>query len=74
MTSAKADAARHALEQLQEYISTLEVALTFYADPMRHDGPNKALLPHDPFTPADAGYRMDVTRDGGAIARKALGL
>jgi hypothetical protein len=47
-------------------------ALRFYADPLRYQGGNQRPLPGDEFTPAGFYYRIDVTRDGGAIARAAL--
>lgn len=47
-------------------------ALEFYADPRRYDGPNQRLTSDDKYTPTDAGYMQDVTRDGGALARKTL--
>jgi hypothetical protein len=55
-------------------IQELEHALRFYASSLRYKGPNQPALPGalDPYTPKGFPYRMDVTRDGGAIARKAL--
>lgn len=49
-------------------------ALAFYADLTRYDGPNQRLPDgeSDPYTPANMGYRMDVIRDLGKIARDAL--
>lgn len=46
-------------------------ALSFYADQQRYRGPNQRPIPGDAWPDSD-GYRLDVTRDGGAIARAAL--
>lgn len=54
------------------HLETLVKALEFYADPTRYDGPNQRLIGSDPFTPQDQGYRQDVIRDGGNIAREAI--
>ena len=53
----------------------LREAVTFYADERRYNGPNqrRAGWPDDPFTGDDESYTRDVTRDGGEIARQALG-
>jgi hypothetical protein len=53
-------------------IDALVKALEFYADPKRYDGPNMQPIPNDIYAKPDAAYIMDVTRDGGSIARKAL--
>lgn len=53
-------------------IEALVKALEFYGDPSRYDGPNQRLVGDDPYTPKDQGYRQDVTRDGGKIARDML--
>lgn len=49
-------------------------ALEFYADQRRYDGPNQGPIPDDPHAKPDAAYIMDVTRDHGTIAAKALRL
>lgn len=50
----------------------LRKALSFYADPERHLGPNQHLKDGtDPWNP-DCPYVWDVTRDNGRIAREAL--
>lgn len=53
-------------------IDKLEKALSFYADPIRYQGPNQMAEPGDKWTPEDATYRQDVSRDNGSIARTAL--
>lgn len=53
-------------------INGLEKALSFYADPIRYQGPNQMAEPGDKWTPEDAPYRQDVSRDNGSIARAAL--
>lgn len=53
-------------------IVRLRHALEFYADPRRYDGPNQRPIEGDPYAKPDAAYIMDVTRDNGAIAKKAL--
>ena len=53
-------------------IAELENALRFYADPVRYQGPHQLPRPDDPYTPPDAAYMVDIIRDGGQIARKAL--
>ena len=48
-------------------------ALEFYADPTRYNGPNIRLEGEpDRYQPDNLYYRLDVTRDGGGIARNAL--
>lgn len=53
-------------------IKTMRKALSFYADPLRYQGPNQPPLAKDEFTPADFPYRIDVTRDNGEIARSSI--
>ena len=54
-------------------VGELEGALGFYADTERYHGPNqRQVRDKDPFTPEDAVYIQDVTRDRGDIARAAL--
>lgn len=53
-------------------IEELEGALGFYASVVRYQGPNQRAMPDDKWTDDDAVYRLDVTRDGGAIARATL--
>ena len=50
----------------------MAVALAFYADPRRHNGPNQNPIEGDKFAKPDAAYILDVTRDHGEIARSAL--
>ena len=53
----------------------LREALSFYADESRYFGPNQPLRQEADRWSAAAGltaYRLDVTRDGGQIARRAL--
>jgi hypothetical protein len=47
-------------------------ALQFYADPRRYRGPNQPRPEGDEFTPSKFPYMIDVTRDGGLIARDAI--
>ncbi len=56
-------------------VAELEHALSFYADATRYRGPNQGIVEGvvDHFTPPDAAYCQDVSRDSGAIARAALG-
>lgn len=58
--------------ELLSEITRLRTALEFYADPRRYDGPNQQPIPDDPYAKPDAAYIMDVTRDHGSIAVKAL--
>ena len=60
------------IEKLRNQLVKVNHALAFYADPDRYDGPNLNPLPNDPYAPADLFYRLDVTRDGGRIAKAAL--
>ena len=57
-------------------LDELRAALSFYADETRYWGPNQRLaVDESDVWSAEAGldvYRLDVTRDGGAIARAAL--
>jgi hypothetical protein len=58
---------------LERQNAELLAALKFYADPLRYRGPNQSCIPNgDPYTPLDAAYRQDVTRDQGHIAREAI--
>ena len=52
----------------------LKKALSFYADQTRYHGPNQRLEVADEWSEAVGltAYRLDVTRDGGLIARQAL--
>ena len=52
----------------------LKKALSFYADSTRYHGPNQRLDEPDEWSDAVGltAYRLDVTRDGGMIARQAL--
>lgn len=62
------------LRRLHAANAELAEALTFYADPTRYHGPMLPLIEPDKWSD-DAGlhaYRLDVTRDGGVIARAAL--
>lgn len=61
-----------ALIEKQSQIDGLAYALRFYAGDNRYRGPNQPPEGEDPYTPDDAAYTVDVTRDGGDIARKAL--
>lgn len=67
------DAALDLAERLEQDNERLVKALGFYASASRYQGANQRILPDDEWTDKDAVYRLDVTRDGGAIARKALG-
>lgn len=53
-------------------IEELERALRFYADPKRYNGSNQRVDKPDEYQPPDMPYLLDVSRDGGTIARKAL--
>lgn len=52
----------------------LKKALSFYSDSTRYRGPNQRLDDPDEWSDAVGltAYRLDVTRDGGVIARQAL--
>jgi hypothetical protein len=67
------EAAIEVIARQSHELAALRKALSFYADPKRHQGPNQHLGPGetDPWKP-DSVYIWDVTRDDGAIARKAL--
>lgn len=69
------DAASALTNQAARRIEELQKALAFYADERRYRGPNQWLpdgaVP-DEYQPAILGYLLDVTRDYGEIARKAL--
>ena len=64
------------IRQHRSRIVELEVALRFYADPLRYKGPNQLLSREeaaaDPYSGIESPYRIDVTRDQGEIAKKAL--
>jgi hypothetical protein len=54
-------------------IERLRFALAFYADERRYLGANQWCPDEtDAYQPEGLGYRLDVTRDYGNIARKAL--
>lgn len=59
-------------ESLERENEALRRALRFYADSNRYHGPNRRLEVMDEYQPANLVYLLDVTRDGGSIARKAL--
>ena len=63
------------IEQLIAERDALRKALGFYADPTRYHGPNQRLDAPDEWSERVGltAYRLDVTRDQGAIARAALG-
>jgi hypothetical protein len=51
----------------------LRLALQFYADERRYQGPNQKPIADDPYQPDPTfPYILDVTRDWGSIAREAL--
>jgi hypothetical protein len=58
--------------QAAQEIERLRLALSFYADGRRYQGPNQRPIPDDPFAKPDAVYINDVTRDNGSIAARAL--
>lgn len=60
-------------DRIARAIEGLCAALKFYADDRRYYGPNQQAPAVDNYAPdADCPYLWDVTRDHGAIARKAL--
>ncbi len=65
------DKERH-IEHLESQLERMREALEFYADFRRYDGPNQRYTGGDPYTPEDASYLTDVTRDRGSFARAAL--
>jgi len=59
--------------QLEEEVVKLRRALRFYADPRRYHGVNQRIDGEpDEYQPQDQPYLLDVSRDGGRIAAKAL--
>ena len=62
------------LRRLDAEVESLKHALSFYADGSRYYGPNRALDAPDKWSERVglSAYRLDVTRDGGVIARNAL--
>jgi len=59
----------------QQTPEPLREALEFYADPTRYSGPNQRFEGDpDKYQPEGLYYRLDATRDGGSIARRALAL
>ncbi|MCP3471460.1 hypothetical protein NLM33_14085 [Bradyrhizobium sp. CCGUVB1N3] len=54
-------------------VADLELALRFYGDPRRYDGPHRPINGEpDRYQPKDEPRLWDVARDGGQIARDAL--
>jgi hypothetical protein len=54
-------------------IAKLKMALAFYADERRYEGPNQKPIENDPYQPDhEFPYLLDIIRDGGSIAREAL--
>ncbi|MCP3475522.1 hypothetical protein NLM33_35105 [Bradyrhizobium sp. CCGUVB1N3] len=54
-------------------VADLEVALHFYGDPRRYEGPHQPIDGEpDKYQPKDASCLWDVASDGGRIARDAL--
>lgn len=62
-------------DALRKECEALRRALSFYADPTRYHGPNQPQDGHDEWSERVGlrAYRLDVTRDQGAIARAAVG-
>lgn len=60
------------VRRLEAVRDGLVKALGFYARVAAHNGPNQRNVGSDPYTPPDAAYVQDITRDGGSIARAAL--
>jgi hypothetical protein len=62
------------IEALASAHETMRSALTFYGDPKRYEGPNRRIADGAEDEWSVSGiYWHDVSRDGGDIARKALG-
>jgi hypothetical protein len=61
-------------DKMAAQIEALRAALSFYADPSRYHGPNMPLTTRDEWSERVGlgAYRLDVTRDGGVIARAAM--
>lgn len=59
--------------KLEAEIEKLRRALEFYADYRRYQGSNNPTIEGDPYQPPDCPYLWDVGRDGGAIAKRAIG-
>lgn len=57
----------------RDEIERLRAALEFYARPVAYQGDNMRNDGADKFTAADAPYIQSVGRDGGNVARAALG-
>ena len=64
-------AALNSVERVNAQAGVVE-ALEFYADPLRYHGPNQSRQDGDRHTPVEFPDMIDVTRDGGDIARAAL--
>lgn len=65
-------AAERSLSTSSAAVRGMREALEFYADDKRYRGPNQNNPGNDPYTPSDAPYLTDVTRDSGARALAAL--
>ena len=70
----QAELAAAELRRLAAEVESLRHALSFYADGTRYHGPNQPLDAPDKWSEkvGSNAYRLDVTRDGGVIARNAL--
>jgi hypothetical protein len=64
---------RRKIEQYAAEIERLRAALAFYARPIAYQGDNIRNEGQDPFTPPDKAYILSIGRDGGEVARRALG-
>jgi hypothetical protein len=71
---AERDAQAAQIAERDAQIEALRAALSFYADPSRYHGPNMHLTTRDEWSGRVGlgAYRLDVTRDGGVIARAAM--
>jgi len=67
---AEVTALRKSLLEAASQLAALREALEFYANPKSYQGPNQRAEEGEKHTVGS--YRIDVTRDGGDIARAAL--
>jgi hypothetical protein len=71
---AERDALAAQIAERDAQTEALRAALSFYADPSRYYGPNMPITERDEWSEQVGlnAYRLDVTRDGGVIARAAM--
>jgi hypothetical protein len=62
------------VSEATDEIAMLRTALEFYENQLRYMGENRPAIPGDAHSPPNQHYVWSVMKDGGDIARTALGM